>query len=151
MLADILEGMQFGEDWDLWVAIANDRLKKGKVGGFDRIDEHLVEYRTHANGGNLASSFKAVSREPYEQMIKRSPEIFEHHFPQIHQSVLPTYLLGLKLRTLGQMSIKSLWSDNAHSFFHNKAASAKALLKKSVGFGQGAVEHEPADDDRLEL
>lgn len=124
--------MRFAEDWDLWVAVANKRFKDGKEGGFSRLDQPVMEYRTHDDGSNLAASFKSVSSWPIRKMIERSPEIYEKHFSFVPDEVLPRYMQARKLAYLGKLCLKSIWSDNASTFMANKISSAKALISHSL-------------------
>lgn len=126
------EKMKYGEDWCFWVSIINLKSNQGRAASFLRVDEPLVEFRTHGDGKNLSASFRAVSPGVHKQLIEHNPEIFRKHFPDIPDFALPYFLAAGKLAYVGKLALKSAFSQNARTFMSSKAAVAKAMLSPSA-------------------
>jgi hypothetical protein len=122
------EAMKYGEDWCLWVSFIDHRNKQGKKANFYRLDEHLVDFRTHAHGKNLSASFRAISPGVHKQLIDHCPGIFRKYFPEIPQFALPYILAAGKVAYIGKLALRSTFSENASTFMSSKAAVAQAML-----------------------
>lgn len=71
-----------GEDHDFHIRLLNHRFKAGQPREIIKLDEPYYHYRQHADGSNV-NNRPLPLRDLLDAIYRGSPEIYEHHFPEI--------------------------------------------------------------------
>ncbi len=74
-------GLGYAEDCDFNIALINQRIKAGKPAQVEFFPEPYFHYRRRPDNSSMTSSRPGWTRDVFEKIIARSPEIYEKHFP----------------------------------------------------------------------
>jgi hypothetical protein len=72
----------YAADWDFAVAMLNERVKNGRPANVHKVKKPLFHYRVRSDQTNISAKPKQPSVNIH-YMLRRSPEIFNKHFPEV--------------------------------------------------------------------
>lgn len=73
------EDLRFTEDWEIWLALHNASLLKDRPRTVNYIDSPHYLYRKHNHSESVSSFRRMPIIEHMKALVKRSPELYDHH------------------------------------------------------------------------
>ncbi|HCK32055.1 MAG TPA: hypothetical protein DHW10_00785, partial [Rhodospirillaceae bacterium] len=71
----------YAEDWDFAVAMINERIKNNRPARVHKVRDPLFCYRIRKDQNNFSARGNTEERRLFVNLVNRSPEIYQRHYP----------------------------------------------------------------------